>query len=79
MRAGSTRPRSARRCPKSPRSPRADGFRAALTYDGSDVRGLLALVAAGHGLALLPERALDGVAALPVVGPKLVHRTERLT
>ena len=58
---------------------RADGFRAALTYDGSDVRGLLALVAAGHGLALLPERALDGVAALPLVEPRLVHRTERLT
>ena len=40
--------------------------------------GLLALVAAGHGLALLPERALSGVAALPVVEPALVHRTEWL-
>ena len=58
---------------------RADGFRAALTYEGSDVNGLLALVAAGHGLALLPERALDGrVAALPVIHPALVHRTEWL-
>ena len=57
---------------------RAEGFRAALTYEGSDVRGLLALVAAGHGLALLPERALEGVAALPLVQPRLVHRTERL-
>jgi len=58
---------------------RADGFRAALTYEGSDVNGLLALVAAGHGLALLPERALDGrVAALPVIQPTLVHRTEWL-
>jgi DNA-binding transcriptional LysR family regulator len=43
------------------------------------VNGLLALVAAGHGLALLPERALDGrVAALPVIQPLLVHRTEWL-
>ena len=58
---------------------RADGFRAALTYEGSDVRGLLALVAAGHGLALLPARALDGVAALELVSSRLVHRTERLT
>ena len=58
---------------------RADGFRAALTYQGSDIRGLLALVAAGHGLALLPERALDGVAALELAAPRLVHRTERLT
>ena len=55
---------------------RAEGFRAALRYEGSDVRGLLALVAAGHGLALLPERALAGVAALPVIQPRLVHRTE---
>ena len=29
-----------------------DGFRAALGYDGSDVRILGSLVAAGHGLAL---------------------------
>ena len=58
---------------------RADGFRAALTYEGIDVRGLLALVAAGHGLALLPERALEGVAALPLEESRLVHRTERLT
>ena len=55
---------------------RAEGFRPALTYEGSDVRGLLALVAAGHGLALLPERALDGVAALRLAAPRLVHRTE---
>ena len=33
---------------------RADGFRAALRYDGHDLGGLLALVAAGQGLALLP-------------------------
>ncbi len=57
---------------------RAEGFRAALHYDGFDVRGLLALVVAGHGLALLPERALEGVAALSVIQPRLVHRTEWL-
>src|SRR6478609_8984374 len=37
-----------------------------------------ARVAAGHGLALLPVRALHGVAALPVASPALVHRTEWL-
>ncbi len=58
---------------------RAEGFRPALTYEGSDVAGLLALIAAGHGLALLPERALAGVAGLPVTGPRLVHRTEWLS
>ncbi len=58
---------------------RAEGFRSALAYEGSDVNGLLSLVAAGHGLALLPERALNGgVARLPVRGPALVHRTEWL-
>jgi DNA-binding transcriptional LysR family regulator len=58
---------------------RAEGFRAALVYEGFDVRGLLALIAAGHGLALLPERALDAsVTALPVLAPRLVHRTEWL-
>src|SRR3954471_13173149 len=58
---------------------RAEGFRPALTYEGSDVAGLLALVGAGHGLALLPERALAGVAGLPVIQPRLVHRTEWLS
>jgi DNA-binding transcriptional LysR family regulator len=57
---------------------RSDGFRPALTYEGSDVSGLLALVAAGHGLALLPERAVRDVAGLPVIQPRLVHRTEWL-
>jgi DNA-binding transcriptional LysR family regulator len=55
---------------------RADGFRAALVYDGSDVAGLLALVAAGHGLALLPRRAVAH--GLDLAAPALVHRTERL-
>ena len=53
---------------------RADGFRAALRYDGADVAGLLALVAAGHGLALLPSRVVAGGLALG--SPPLVHRTE---
>jgi DNA-binding transcriptional LysR family regulator len=57
---------------------RAEGFRPALTYEGSDVAGLLALIAAGHGLALLPERALAGVSGFPVIQPRLVHRTEWL-
>ena len=66
------------RLPSSPRSPAPTGSaRRSPTRDATS-RGLLALVAAGHGLALLPERALDGVAALPVSGPALVHRTEWL-
>ncbi len=55
---------------------RADGFRAALTYDGSDVAGLLALVSAGHGLALLPRRAVEH--GLTLATPALIHRTELL-
>ena len=35
------------------------GFRPALRYDGTDVRTLTALAAAGHGLTLLPESASD--------------------
>ena len=56
---------------------RAEGFRAAARYDGLDVGGLLALVAAGEGLALVPAAvAPDGV---PLTAPPLVHRTELLT
>jgi DNA-binding transcriptional LysR family regulator len=54
---------------------RAEGFRAALRYEGGDVGGLLALVAAGQGLALLPARVASGV---PLQAPALVHRTELL-
>jgi DNA-binding transcriptional LysR family regulator len=54
---------------------RAEGFRAALRYDGLDVTGLLALVAAGQGLTLLPARVARGV---PPAAPRLVHRTELL-
>ena len=58
---------------------RTDGFTAHLTYDGTDVRGLAALVASGHGLAALPLPAatgLAGTAAVRVSAPRLVHRTE---
>ena len=55
---------------------RAEGFKPALRYDGGDVAGLLALVAAGHGLALLPQRVVLQGLALSV--PQLTHRTELL-
>ncbi|SOB84719.1 LysR family transcriptional regulator [Streptomyces sp. 1331.2] len=56
-----------------------DGFRPATRYQGTDLYGLLALVAAGHGLTLLPEpvlSAVPGVACAPIAAPRLVHRTE---
>ncbi|MDX3803486.1 LysR family transcriptional regulator [Streptomyces sp. AK04-3B] len=55
------------------------GFRAALRYDGCDVRLLIALAAAGHGLTLLPRSAAagaPGAVAVPVVEPRVVHRVE---
>ncbi|MEV5311300.1 LysR family transcriptional regulator [Streptomyces sp. NPDC052610] len=55
------------------------GFRPALKYEGTDVRALGALAAAGHGLALLPRAAavaVPGAVAVPVVAPRVVHRTE---
>ncbi|MFJ4620236.1 LysR family transcriptional regulator [Streptomyces sp. NPDC088812] len=55
------------------------GFRPALRYDGTDVRVLTALAAAGHGLTLLPRSAAAGVpgaAAVPLATPHLVHRVE---
>ena len=56
---------------------RADGFRAALRYEGHDVAGLLALVEeAGQGLALLPARIVP--TGVPLASPRLVHRTELL-
>jgi len=54
-------------------------FRAALRYDGLDVRVLTALAAAGHGLTLLPRSAATGVpgaVAVPLTEPRVVHRTE---
>ena len=58
-----------------------DGYRASLRYEGTDVGGLIALTAAGHGLALLPRPVIDGmpdVSAVPVSTPRLVHRIEAL-
>ncbi|MER5294186.1 LysR family transcriptional regulator [Streptomyces pharetrae] len=55
------------------------GFRPALRYEGTDVRGLTALAAAGHGLTLLPRTAagsVPGAVAVPLVAPRVVHRTE---
>ncbi|WP_405934289.1 LysR family transcriptional regulator [Streptomyces longwoodensis] len=57
------------------------GFRPALRYEGTDVRVLVALVAAGHGLTLLPRPATGttpGTIALPLTDPRVVHRTELL-
>ncbi|GGM07587.1 LysR family transcriptional regulator [Dactylosporangium sucinum] len=55
---------------------RAEGFRPGLTYSGSDRATLLALVAAGAGLALLPASVVAEVPAVGVAEPRLVHRTE---
>ncbi|MFJ9715614.1 LysR family transcriptional regulator [Streptomyces sp. NPDC101213] len=55
------------------------GFRPALRYEGTDVRVLAALAAAGHGLAVLPRSATAGVpgaVAVPLTGPRIVHRVE---
>lgn len=57
------------------------GFLPRIRHLGTDVHGLAALAAAGHGLAALPRSlaaALPGVAAVPVRAPRLVHRTELL-
>lgn len=59
----------------------SDGYRTSLRHEGTDVRGLTALITAGHGLALLPHQALDdlpGIHAVPLRTPRLVHRTEAL-
>ncbi|WP_030983065.1 LysR family transcriptional regulator [Streptomyces sp. NRRL S-1813] len=59
----------------------SDGYHASLRYEGTDVRGLTALIAAGHGLALLPQREFDdlpGIHAVPLRTPRLVHRIEAL-
>ncbi|MFG2039347.1 LysR family transcriptional regulator [Dactylosporangium sp. NPDC048998] len=56
---------------------RAEGFRGGLAYPGTDTGALLALVAAGAGLALLPASALTpALRGVPVAEPRLVHRTE---
>lgn len=57
---------------------RTDGFRLGSTYTGGDVRSLLILVAAGHGLALLPHGVVvfPGVTGVPLSAPRLIHRVE---
>ncbi|MER8031634.1 LysR family transcriptional regulator [Streptomyces bauhiniae] len=58
---------------------RVDGFRPHIRHRGTDLHGLAALAAAGHGLAVLPlplAASLPGVAAVAVSEPRLVHRTE---
>nr|WP_275587239.1 LysR family transcriptional regulator [Micromonospora terminaliae] len=57
----------------------ADGFRPAVRYDGTDAAGLLAAVAAGHGLAVLPAgpvRGHPGLVGVDLVTPRLMHRIE---
>ncbi|MGJ6967182.1 LysR family transcriptional regulator [Streptosporangium sp. G11] len=55
------------------------GFRAAFRYDGEDVRTVLNLAAAGHGLVLLPASAAAGAATgVPLNSPRVVHRVEAL-
>ncbi|WP_369360484.1 LysR substrate-binding domain-containing protein [Streptomyces sp. cg2] len=58
---------------------RTEGFGARIRHRGTDLHGLAALAAAGHGLATLPlsvATTLPGVAAITVSEPRLVHRTE---
>lgn len=50
-------------------------FPGGLAYAGTDARTLHALVAAGHGLALLP-RSAAGRTGVPLTEPRLVHRVE---
>ena len=56
-----------------------DGFRASLSYHGSDLATLLQLVAAGNGIAVLPATAAhhaSDVIGVPLATPRLVHRIE---
>ncbi|MFF5444103.1 LysR family transcriptional regulator [Streptomyces sp. NPDC012888] len=60
---------------------RSAGPRPSLRYEGTDVRALCALAAAGHGLVLLPRRVAEAAGAgvaVPLAAPRLVHRTELL-
>ncbi|KFF97784.1 LysR family transcriptional regulator [Streptomyces scabiei] len=55
------------------------GVRTALRYEGTDLRTLTTLAAAGHGLTVLPRgfaADVPGAVAVPLVEPRLVHRTE---
>ncbi|GHI02427.1 LysR family transcriptional regulator [Streptomyces cellostaticus] len=56
-------------------------FRPSVRYEGTDLRTLTALTAAGHGLTLLPRSTATGAAgtvAVPLTAPRVVHRTELL-
>jgi len=57
---------------------RTEGFRPALTYEGTDTLSLIALAAAGHGLTLLPATlAFPGeFVSVRVTDPRIVHRVE---
>jgi DNA-binding transcriptional LysR family regulator len=54
------------------------GFKPAFRYTGQDLKTLINLAAAGHGLTLLPETAVrdQGVTAVHVALPRLCHRLE---
>ncbi|GAA1138190.1 LysR family transcriptional regulator [Kribbella jejuensis] len=57
----------------------SDAIRPAFTYTGTDLRTLHTLIAAGHGLAVLPRSAVpQELAAIPLTSPHLVHRIELL-
>lgn len=56
-----------------------DGFRPALSYEGTDTLTLIALAAAGHGLTLLPTSVVaqaSGIVAVRIGDPPLAHRVE---
>jgi DNA-binding transcriptional LysR family regulator len=56
-----------------------EGFAAGLRYEGDDVHTVVTLVAAGHGLTLLPVSAVPaGVCGVALAEPRLVHRVELL-
>ncbi|MBG0563429.1 LysR family transcriptional regulator [Actinoplanes aureus] len=58
-----------------------DGLRAGLRYEGADVTVLTGLVAAGHGLIVLPAPLVErrpGLTGVPIAAPRLVHRVELL-
>ena len=57
---------------------RIDGFRPALSYEGTDTLSLIRLAAAGHGLTLLPAQAAaaGGSLAVRITDPRIVHRVE---
>ncbi|MGW6276578.1 LysR family transcriptional regulator [Kribbella sp. NPDC055071] len=58
----------------------SDALRPALTYTGTDLHTLLALVASGHGLVVLPASTAHtpDTSTVPLTSPRLVHRIELL-